>query len=269
MSNQNKTTKGLLAVSFGTLHKETCDKTIGAIEGALAEAFPDHALYRAWTSRFIIKKLRESHGIHCDTLEEALQRMAADGIKEVLVQPTHLLDGFENEKMKQVLAELADPFDSIRIGANLLDSESDIDAVSRIVLEDIYSECCCDDASALVLMGHGNRHDPASNEVYHMLQKRLADQGYHRVFVGTVEGSPNLEDVLAALQKHGSITKAFVTPLMIVAGNHALNDMAGEGEDSWVNQIKGVGISAVPIIKGLGEYKAVQQLFIDHATAAK
>ena len=278
--------KAVLVVSFGTLHKETCDKTIGAIEETLAKAFPERKLYRAWTSNFIIQKLRKQYGIQCDTLEEALERMAADGITDVLVQPTHLLDGFENERMKQVIdgfmqkaSDDASPssFEQIAIGANLLSSEEDIERVSEIIIDDIYSKYCKDDHTALVLMGHGNRHDASSNTVYRDLQSAIKSKGFGNIFIGTVEGEPAFEEVLTALKERrcepgherGCITKAFVTPLMIVAGNHALNDMAGDGEDSWVNMIRSAGIEAEPIIKGLGEYESIRNIFKEHAYAAK
>ena len=265
-----KTDKAILVVSFGTMSQDTCNKTIGAIEQALADAFTERAIYRAWTSTFIIKKMQSTLGIHIDTLEEAFERMHEDGITDVIVQPTHLLDGFENERMKQVIADKAvGRFDKIAIGSHLLAGPEDIDTVAGIIIRDIYHAQKLDDTSALVMMGHGNRHDASSNDVYSDLQNRLYDKGYHNILVGTVEGTPTLEDVLAVLDHKQTIKNIWITPLMIVAGNHALQDMAGEDEASWKNVFAATGRNAVPVIKGLGEYTGIRNMFIEHARNAK
>ena len=265
-----KTDKAILVVSFGTMSQDTCHKTIGAIEKALDEAFPERAIYRAWTSTFIIKKLKSTLGIHIDTLEEAIERMRKDGITDVIVQPTHLLDGFENERMKQVIADNAmGVFDQIAIGSHLLASSEDIDAVADILIRDIYHAQGLDETSALVMMGHGNRHDDSSNKVYTELQTRLYDKGYDNILIGTVEGTPTLEDVLAVLGHKQTIKKIWITPLMIVAGNHALQDMAGEDEASWKNVFAATGRNVIPVIKGLGEYPEIRNIFMEHARNAK
>lgn len=265
----NNTNQGILAVSFGTMNRETCDKTIGAIEDALAEAFPERKLYRAWMSSFIIQKLRSTQEIRCDTLEEALDRMREEGITDLIVQPTHLLDGFENKRMQRVIGEkAAGSFDKVAIGAHLLDSSKDLSDVADIIIDDIYGPYASGRNSALVLMGHGNRHDPAANRVYADLQNCLRSKGYETILVGTVEGEPTLEDVRSALDRNTAVTDIAIAPLMIVAGNHALHDMAGDEETSWKNVLASTGRNVDTILKGLGEYDGIRRLLTEHARKA-
>lgn len=269
----NDMKKAILVVSFGTLHKETCERTIGAIEEDLARAFPERRMYRAWTSNLIIKKLREQFGVHCDTVEEALQRMKEDGITDVLVQPTHLLDGFENKRLEGILQEYAADFEAVSLGRPILDSGDDLARLAEVIVSEIYSANVTESRTALVLMGHGSANDPEANEVYHDLQDCLAGFGLPEIVIGTVEGSPSLEDALARLERAGETTGGFVrailTPLMIVAGNHAVNDMAGEQDDSWENILRRNGFDVTTVIKGLGEYPGVRNILIVHAVNAQ
>jgi len=267
MSNENN--KGILIVSFGTLHQETCERTIDAIEEDLAKAFPERRAYSAWTSDFIIRKLREKHGIHRDSVAEALQRMKADDITDLLVQPTHLLDGFENQKLAKLLRESADQFETVHLGAPILDSETDIQQLAMMIAGDIYSTNCTDGKTALLLMGHGSANDEEANRVYGNLQEYLLEIGLPEIAIGTVEGSPSLDDAIEQIKRCGGITKVVITPLMIVAGNHAVKDMDGEQEDSWKNIIKSKGFEVTTLIKGLGEYWGVRNMLIAHAVSAK
>ncbi|MDO4869551.1 MAG: sirohydrochlorin cobaltochelatase [Bacillota bacterium] len=263
-----RTDRSILVVSFGTLHKETCDRTIGAIEETLAGAFPDRKLYRAWTSGFIIKRLR-ARGEDCLTLDEALDSMEADGINDVLVQPTHLLDGYENRRMKDTLGEYADRFESVCVGEPLLGSGEDIEKVAQIIRDEIRPACGCGTGRSLVLMGHGSADDPSANHVYDDLQEALTRSGARDVYVGTVEGAPSLEDVISRMDTDGAGNETAVTPLMIVAGNHALNDMAGYDEGSWQNVLSRTGREVTAVIKGLGEYRGIREMFTAHASQAK
>ncbi len=267
----NADNKGLLVVSFGTLHQETCDRTIGPIEGDLAKAFPERQFYSAWTSEFIIRKLKETRGIQRDTVEASLARMENDGITDLLVQPTHLIDGYENQRLADVLREHADQFEIIRVGRPILDSAEDAQELSEVIARDIYSKNVADGATAVILMGHGSTTGGRdANAAYTSLQERLIGLGLPEIVVGTVEGNPTLDDAVKILKEHcgDKIRKAILTPLMIVAGNHAVKDMDGDQEDSWKNILAGEGYEVTSLIKGLGEYWGVRNMMILHAVNA-
>ena len=307
--------KALLVVSFGTTHEETRKKTIDAIEEHLAAAFPDRRLYRGWTSRMIVKRLRDRDGaedaaglaesaaksadgpaansavgpaanqVHTDTLEEALERMQAEGIRDVLVQPTHMIPGAENDRMLSALSEAVGRFDCIRAGQPLLSTEEDREQLAKILAEQLLGaelsgerteEPGAGEASgaggapgarALVLMGHGSAKRPEANRIYDQMQQAFRNVGCENVYVGTVEGTPTLEDVLEQMQAHAG--EVILAPLMIVAGDHAKNDMAGPEEDSWQSRLEAAGHPVVSVLRGLGEYPAVQEMLVRHARAAE
>ena len=268
--------KALLVVSFGTTHEETRARTIDAIEDHLAKAFPDRKLYRGWTSRMIVKRLREQ-GVSVDTLEEALERMRADGIRDMLVQPTHMIPGAENDRMLSALEESADGFEQILAGQPLLSTEEDREHLARALAEELLSGGPAEACKALVLMGHGSANKPEANRIYEEMQQTFQCLGYGNVFVATVEGTPALEDVLAAmeqavkdegLQRGIPEPKVVLAPLMIVAGDHAKNDMAGPEEDSWKNRLETAGFAVKPVLRGLGEYPAVREMLARHAREA-
>ena len=277
--------KALLVVSFGTSFRETREKTICALEQDLQEAFPDRKFYRAWTSNRIIKKVREVEGLEVDTIEEAVERMKADGVTDVLVQPTHMMYGYENARLIKLLEEKKDDFDVIAVGSPMLISEKDLDYMSEAVADE-FDEVKSGEA-ALVLMGHGSPGGPDKsvttpdddpNKIYLDQEESFHKLGYGTVFVGTVEAVPTLEDVLAKLDaefrksKDGESSargRVYLAPYLIVAGDHATNDMAGDEPDSWKNVIAGAGYEVVPVIKGLGEYPEVRARFVEHARNAK
>lgn len=252
----------ILTVSFGTSHNTTREATIDAIERDIHAAFPAYPLYRAWTSKVIIAKLKQRDQVHIDTVEEALERMHSDGITDLIVQPTHIINGFENDAMKQAILSRSESFRSISFGAPLLSCEED----NRRIVELLSREFdVSDDATALVLMGHGTRH--YANAVYAALDYRFKDMGHPNIFVGTVESYPSLDTVIRALSSLKP-KKLLLAPLMIVAGDHALNDMAGEEEASWKSRLEAEGYPVLPILKGLGEYPEIRRLFIRHIQEA-
>lgn len=254
----NEGKKGLLAVSFGTSVNVARKKNIDAIEKDLKEAFPDHTLYRAWTSKMIIKKLRERDYIQIDTVTEAMERMSADGIKEVVIQPTHVINGIENEQMTAEALSYQEHFASIRFGAPLLSSEEDFCAVIRAVMEefeDISKE------EALIFMGHGTTHH--ANSTYTALDRRFEDMGYRNVFLGTVEAYPSMETLMKQVHAYGA-KRVILAPFMVVAGDHALNDMSGDDADSWRSRFEAAGFHVNCVLKGLGEYKGIRNLYIKH-----
>ena len=255
--------KELLVISFGTSYNDNRRMTIGAIEEAMEKAFPDYGVRRGFTSQIIIDRVKSRDKVSIDNVGEALDRAVDNGVKTLVVQPTHLMNGLEYGDLVEELAEYSDAFEHIAVGEPLLTSEEDFAGVIRAVTEATAEYD--DGETALCFMGHGTEAE--SNQVYGRMQKMLADAGYDHYYVGTVEAEPTLADVLAAVQK-GSYRRVVLEPLMIVAGDHANNDMAGDEEDSWKTVFENAGYEVVCILRGLGELEAVQQMFVEHAQAA-
>ena len=253
----------LLAVSFGSSFNETREANIDAIEADLQAAYPEYEVRRAFTSQIIIDILEEREGMEIDNIEEAMERLVADGVKEVVIQPTHVMPGFEYDDVMAVVAEYADKFDSVKTGDPLLTSDKDFDALVAAIAEEtaVYNE----EGTAVVFMGHGTHHE--ANGTYARLQKRLHAAGLTNYFVGTVEGAPLVEDVLASVQATDA-AKVVLLPLMIVAGDHANNDMAGDEEGSWKDVFTKAGYEVECVLKGLGEYAGARQMLVEHAGAA-
>ena len=256
--------KAVLAVSFGTSYNDSRDITIGAVEEALAEAFPDYEVRRAFTSQIIIDKLKERDSLEIDNVTEALDRAAADGIEELYVQPTHLMDGYEYNDVLKELTPYVDQFRKIIVGAPLLTEESDFEAVAKAITEATAEYD--DGKTAICFMGHGTEAE--SNDVYQKLQETLTNGGYENYYIGTVEAAPTLEDVVASMKEKGGYEKVVLQPLMVVAGDHANNDMAGTEEDSWKTVLENEGYEVECIIEGLGQMPAIQELYAAHLKAA-
>lgn len=252
--------KAILVVSFGTSHEDSRKKTIEAIEQKIAEEFKEYKIYRAFTSKMIIKKLEKS-GLHIMTVEEALEQMKADGIKELIVQPTHVINGIENDEMMEAIKAAAKNFQSVAIGSPLLNDTRDYKKLAKAVVEDNPVS----EDEILMLMGHGTSH--YSNSAYPALEYVFKEMGYSNILVGTVEGYPSFEEAVKQLEKTNK-KKVTLLPLMIVAGDHANNDMAGE-EDSWRSRLEQDGYQVACRMKGLGELESVQEQFIEHIKAAK
>ncbi len=250
----------LLAVSFGSSYNETRDLTIGAIETALQEAYPDYEVRRAFTSQTIIDILKERENLQIDNVTEAMERLIADGVKEVVIQPTHIMSGYEYDDIVKEVSAYASRFQKLQIGAPLLSQDADYDALIQVLTRETAAYNNGD--TAIVFMGHGTEHE--ANAVYSTLQQKITAAGYDHYFIGTVEATPTLEDVLALVQDSGA-TKVLLTPLMIVAGDHATNDMAGDEADSWKSVFTNAGYQVECLLKGLGEYQGIQQMIIDHA----
>ena len=253
----------LLVVSFGTSFNESRDVTIGAVENALQEAYPDYEVRRAFTSQIIIDILKEREGLEIDNVTEAMDRLVADGVKEVVIQPTHVMSGFEYDDVVREVSEYKDKFDRMTISKTLLAEDQDYDTLVAALAEETkeYNQ----EGTAVVFMGHGTEHK--SNATYGRLQKRFNAAGYNNYFVGTVEATPSLEDVIALVKESGA-KKAVLLPLMVVAGDHANNDMAGEEEGSWKTEFEKAGFEVECVLKGMGQYPAVREMYIDHAGKA-
>lgn len=249
----------ILVVSFGTSYNDTRDKTIGAIENKIAETYPDYEVRRAFTSQIIIDKLKERDNLEIDNVEEALDRLVSDGVKTLVVQPTHLMNGYEYDDLAAAVEEYKDKFDSVAFGAPLLSSDEDLNKITEI-LPEITKEYNNDD-TAVIFMGHGTEHE--ANAVYEKLQGKLTNAGQNNYYIGTVEATPSLDDMVAAA-KEGGYKKVVLEPLMVVAGDHANNDMAGDEDDSWKSVFEKEGFEVECVLSGLGEFTEIQDIYAAH-----
>ena len=255
--------KELLVVSFGTSFNDSRRLTVGAIEKALQEAYPDWSVRRAFTSQIIIDHLAKRDGEIIDNVHDALKRAIRNGVKILVVQPTHLMDGFEYNDLKKELAAYADAFDRIVLGDALLTIDRDFDMVAEAIVE--ATAAYDDGETAVCFMGHGT--EAASNSVYAKMQTVLSEAGCEHYYIGTVEAEPSVEDVLESVRA-GSYKRAVLRPLMIVAGDHANNDMAGDEADSWKSVFEVAGYEVSCVVEGLGQLPAIRQLIVEHAGEA-
>ncbi len=254
--------KGILAVSFGTSYEKAREKTLDRIEEDMRLRYPDRPLYRAWTSKIIREKIRQRDGIEIDDVSGALEKMAADGIHDVLVQPTFVISGHEYELMLKEVRSRRHLFARISVGSPLLTLNDDKIHVIEILVKELVPKR----DEALVLMGHGSDHH--ANSVYASMGREFKNLGYPNVFVGTVEGTPTLGTVMRNLKKT-NLKSVTLAPFMMVAGDHALNDLAGENENSWKNRFEEEGYPVKCILKGLGEYEGIRELLIEHMQRAE
>ena len=263
-SGAQKVKPAILVVSFGTSFNDSRHITIGAIESAIREKFPDYDVRRAFTSQIIIDKLKERDGVVIDNVEEALDRLVADKVQEIVVQPTHLMNGYEYDDLAKALESYKDKFKKVALGEPLLSSDDDYYKV--IAALESVSERYDDGKTALVFMGHGTEAE--SNKVYSTLQDKLTAEGKKNYFIGTVEATPTIEDVLKGVKAAG-LKKAVLRPLMVVAGDHANNDMADlEDPESWASQLTAAGIEVECVLEGLGQIVEIDELYAAHAADA-
>lgn len=244
--------KGILAVSFGTSYADTREKTIGAIERAISAALPDYRLYRAFTS-VMIKAKMDKMGTPVFNVEQALNAMKNDSIEEVLIQPTHVINGTEYDMLVADVDAHSAGFKSVKCGNPLLTSTDDYKELASIIAKEYSS----DNDEAVVLMGHGSEH--YSNSAYPAFEYVLKAMECSNIFLGTVEGYPTIEEVKSQL-KNGKFKRVKLVPMMIVAGDHANNDMAVD----WKNEIEELGYEVSCVMRGLGELEGVQQMFVKH-----
>jgi len=258
-----KTEKGLLVISFGTSYIPTRKVTLEAIEADLRAAFPERKFCRAWTSGFLRNRVREKEGLPIDAVPDALKAMQKDGIRDVLIQPTHLLHGTEFEAALEQIRSFAGAFDRLCIGKPLLSDQEDVqlfaDLIPRLLPADPGREM-------IAWMGHGSADEPL--QVYDRLNELFLAGGHPQICVGTVEFEPGIRPVLARIRERHP-EKVILAPMLIVAGDHALNDMAGKDPDSWKSRMEAEQTRVECVIKGLGEYPEIRALYVEHAKRAE
>ena len=275
----------LLVVSFGTSFNDSRAKDIGGIEKALQAAYPDWSVRRAFTAQIIINHVQARDDEKIDNMDQALQRAVDNGVKNLVVQPTHLMHGAEYDELTEAVESYKDKFESVKIAEPLLGEvgtdETAVNEDKAEVAEAITSEAvktagfdsldaAKEDGTAFVFMGHGTSHTAKIS--YSQMQAQMNDLGYDNVFIGTVEGEPEdtaCEAVIEKLKDAG-YKKVILRPLMVVAGDHANNDMAGDDDDSWKSQFEASGAfdSIDTQIAGLGGIDAIQQIYVAHTQAA-
>ena len=254
--------KAILVVSFGTSYNDTREKTIDAIEQEIADAFPDYEVRRAFTSQTIIDKLGERDGLEIDNVTGAMERLVDDGFGTVICQPTHVMNGLEYDDMVAEVSAFAGNFETLKFGTPLLNSSEDYQLVAQALVKNVPTS---EDDEAVVLMGHGTEH--FANAAYAALDYTLKDQGNSQYIVGTVESYPGLEQVQKQVEALGA-KKVILAPLMIVAGDHATNDMASDEEGSWKMEFKKAGYEVDIVLKGLGEYPEIREIYVSHVQQA-
>ena len=273
--------KELLVVSFGTSFNDSRAKDIGGIEKALQEAYPDWSVRRAFTAQIIINHIQARDGERIDNVEQALERAAANGVKQLVIQPTHLMHGAEYDELTAAVENFSSMFESVKIaepllgevGADATAVNADKEAVAKAVTEAAVGAAGYDsqdaadqDKTAFVFMGHGTSH--TAKVTYSQMQTQMEQIGYKNVFIGTVEGEPEETSCEAVIEKvkAAGYTKVVLRPLMVVAGDHANNDMAGEDDDSWLSMFTAAGAfeKIDTQIEGLGGIPAVQQIYVEH-----
>ena len=275
--------KELLVVSFGTSFNDSRVADIKSVEDALQEANPDWSVRRAFTAQIIINHIQARDGEKIDNMDQALERAVANGVKQLVVQPTHLMHGAEYDEMCAAIDKVRDKFESVEIAEPMLGEvgsdatviNADKEAVAKAVVAAALSESGYESTAAAkeagvayVLMGHGTAH--VAKVTYSQMAAQMDKLGYENVFIGTVEGEPedtSCEAVIAAVKEAG-YTTVVLRPLMVVAGDHANNDMAGADEDSWKTMFEAAGFTVNCQISGLGRIADVQALYVAHAKAA-
>ena len=275
----------LLVVSFGTSFNDSRVADIKGIEDALQEAYPDWSVRRAFTAQIIINHVQARDGEKIDNMQQALDRAVANGVKNLVVQPTHLMHGAEYDEMNEMLDQYRDKFETVAVAEPLLgevgsdatvineDKEAVAKAITAAAVKDAgfdSLDAAAAEKTAFVFMGHGTSH--TAKVSYSQMQTTMQTLGYDNVFIGTVEGEPEetaCENVIEAVKAAG-YTKVVLRPLMVVAGDHANNDMAGSDDDSWLSMFNASGAfeSVDCQIAGLGEIADIQQLYIAHTKAA-
>ena len=274
----------LLVVSFGTSFNDSRVADIKGIEDALQEAYPDWSVRRAFTAQIIINHVQARDGEHIDNMQQALDRAVANGVKNLIIQPTHLMHGAEYDELTAAVESYTDKFESVQVAEPMLGEvgtdaatvNADKETVAKAITEEAVKAAGYDsqkaakeDGTAFVFLGHGTSH--TAKVSYSQMQAQMDELGYDNAFIGTVEGEPEDTACEAVIDKvaEAGYNKVILRPLMVVAGDHANNDMAGDDDDSWKSMFAASGkFDSVDVqIAGLGEIDAIQKLYVEHAGA--
>ena len=275
----------LLVVSFGTSFNDSRINDIGGIEKALQEAYPDWSVRRAFTAQIIINHVQARDDEKIDNMDQALERAVDNGVKNLVIQPTHLMHGAEYDELCEAVDNYKDKFENVKVAEPLLGEvgddvdviNSDKQATAKAIVNEAVAtasydslDAAAEDGVAFVFMGHGTSHTAKIS--YSQMQTQMEQLGYKNVFIGTVEGEPEetaCENVIEAVKEAG-YKKVILRPLMVVAGDHANNDMAGDDDDSWKSMFEASGNfdSIDTQIAGLGGIADIQKIYVDHTGAA-
>lgn len=262
--------KAILVVSFGTTYADTRKVTIDAVTDKIKTAFPGYEVRQAFTSRIIIKKLAERDGLQFDTEKQAIEKLKAEGFSEVIIQPLHIEAGDEYDKLMKVVEKYKDSFDKVSVGRPVLyytGQEGEKPDDYMIAINAIKAQLPkVGPREAIAFMGHGGVHP--SNTAYAALQMKLQDAGLNNVYVFTVEGYPTFENMVEKM-KANKIEKVMLMPFMVVAGDHANNDMAGDEKDSFKSQLIEAGFKVDAYLHGLGENAGIQDIYVQHVKDAQ
>ncbi|MDE6781585.1 MAG: sirohydrochlorin cobaltochelatase [Ruminococcus sp.] len=253
----------LLVISFGTSFNDSRRLTIGAIEESLEKAFPDYSVRRGFTANIVIDHVQRRDGVLIDDVKDSLDRAVANEVKNLVIQPTHLMNGFEYNDVVDEVAQYSDAFEKVVFGEPLLTSDEDFARVEKAIVD--WTSGYDDSRTAICFMGHGTEAD--SNGVYQKMQDLLVADGYENYFIGTVEAEPSLDTILQNV-KSGEYERVVLQPLMVVSGDHANNDMAGDDADSWKSVFEAEGYEVECLLRGLGENEDIRQIYVDHAQSA-
>lgn len=266
IENKNNKKKIIIVVSFGSSYEQTRKKTIEAIENKIINKFYDYKVKRAFTSQVIIDKLHKRDNIKIDNVNQAMKNLIdiRSDIEEIIIQPTHIINGFEYEEMIETVKQFESKFKLINYGKPLLSDNEDYKQLVEILLSE--SRKYNKKNTAIVFVGHGTKHN--ANFVYIKLDKFFKDKGYLNYFVSTIESNPSFNDIIKQIDKL-DVNEIVLFPLMIVSGDHVINDISSDEKGSWKNSFESKGYKVKCILKGLGEYSQIQDMFVKHIENAK
>ena len=252
--------KGILVVSFGTTYRDTREKNIEALVQDVRNAYPDWEVRQAYSSDIVRKVLRERDQLMVSDIKEALLQMKTDGIHKVVLMPTHVINGIENHKMKRIAKECESYFSSLSVAGALLEAETDYEEVAEALWEALREQA---EGRTLILMGHGSDHEADGS--YGLIEQAISSYAGEDIFIATVEGEKRIFDAIACMKEKEKVSgrrkEVLLAPFMLVAGDHARNDMAGE-EDSFANILMKEGYKTICLMKGLGEYKQLRRVYL-------
>jgi len=252
--------KEIIVASYGTTYNKTRTITIGGIENAFREAYPDYKIERVFTFQYFIDKLKEKEGLSIMNINEALEQAIADGIEEVVIQPTFVLTGNELNEFFETAKTYEKSFKKMTFSTPLISNQEDIQQVARIFVDRTAEYD--DGETAICIMGHGNDSD--SNKMYKEMENYLQSSGKKNYFVGTVHDSASVDEIFKVMHKRGYYKNVLLIPMMITSGEHIISDMAGDGPESWKSIFTMLGFKVTCIFEGLGQYYDIQRMFVEH-----